>query len=260
MQAFLQKLNNVVQEYVENNIQDEQLALKILISHKNRTPNSLNMQYLNNRMSFEKVAFNEHNIYFDVQQFDTFDDEIYISYVQNALYKTARYFLPYVQSLADKLKEEFYLHVWFPINFDESDGSTNVFVYKLNQNQPITSLTIDGEVVNSNDGYYKLNAGTHTIMLNTNEVILDLFNTAIIKDHFSNLYVGNGSSIEVYVPKQAQIYAFTQNTSLLEINLGVQAYVLNYFYYYESNYNQVVYSNHFLTPIVALEPLGGVKA
>jgi hypothetical protein len=24
---------------------------------------------------------------------------------------------------------------------------------------------------------------------------------------------------------------------LLEINLGVQAYVLNYFYYYESNYN-----------------------
>jgi hypothetical protein len=43
MQAFLQKLNNVVQEYVENNIQDEQLALKILISHKNRTPNSLNM-------------------------------------------------------------------------------------------------------------------------------------------------------------------------------------------------------------------------
>lgn len=217
------------------------------------------MLYLDGRMSISKTAFNERNIYFDQMQFDNLDFGGIKSYAQNTLFQTVRYYLAYIQQIADKLKEEYVIHALFPTYLS---GGTNVFVYKFNEQSKPTTVKINNSDVSLFEGHVKLNKGTYKIELPPNYTIVDLFNTQIIKQAFSNFYTNRSSQqqiIDVHVPDSAVFYIFQQNPGLLSLNTNISGYVVNYHYGFDSQYNQIVKSDNFIAPIVIIEPIGGVE-
>ena len=257
MQDFLIKLNKVVDEFVQD-INDTVIALKISLGHKNRKPNVYATQFMGDKFSLKKLAFNEQNLYFDVNQFDTIDTDNFLTHTKRIMYQTAKFYLPYAQELADLHKQEYSMYVWLPVNFT-IQNQTNKYMHQLNQTQQLSTATIDSKSRVLVDGMYLAEKGIHTITLNDGEAVLDMFNNCLINSSFYNLYVnstGSQTNITVYTFQNTVLYFYKAQNTDLTLVLDDEYYILNYHYKFTAANETTIYAKNFTYPIVAMK-LGG---
>lgn len=256
MQTFLQKLNKTVDEFVQV-IQDKDLQLQIQLGHKNREPNVYATALMSGRFSLDKLVFNEQNIYFDISQFDDIDMNQFVYYAQTILYKTARFYLPYAQEMADKHKIEYSMHVWFPQMFSVSEQFPK-YTHLLNASQALTDVVVDDQSIDTYNGLIVVNRGMHKISLPSNTAVLDIFSNCMINNQFDNLFINNDADnvdVFIYALKDTALYLYESMDEELTITLDDKYYVMNYKYDFLNGATNI-YQKHFTYPIVAIK-LGG---